>query len=195
VHHQNSRLELEVGQGERGQLGKAQCAGEAQQGQSGVASALTRVAVDPGDDLSQLAHTERACRAARRGPHDLPQPTTDPAHGAEIDEIGPIVPPVLVSDRATGKVNRGERDTVIGALSQTGAHRRGLAGNGTSPLDTTGSSAARRWRNGLGWSRSARPRAPYRSGEASASVSRPHELGRRKRVAIGVGVGVGGRCP
>jgi hypothetical protein len=55
---------LDVGEGERGQLGASQGGGEAEQDDGGVAFPDGCGAVDAGDDLADLGDRERTCQSA-----------------------------------------------------------------------------------------------------------------------------------
>ena len=71
-------------QGERGQLRAAQCGGEAEQDDRGVASALRGGAVDAGDDLADLGQPERACLAAGCGAQGAAQTAAEVAGSGVI---------------------------------------------------------------------------------------------------------------
>jgi len=52
VQQESGGLGLDLGEGERGELGASQCAGEAEQEECGVADPLRGAAVDGADDLA-----------------------------------------------------------------------------------------------------------------------------------------------
>jgi len=136
----NIRLGLDVGQGEGGELGAAQRAGEAEQDQGGVPGAVRGAAVDGGDDPAQLGHGERAGRAAGCGAENAAQSAGDLADRVVVDRVRQSVAAVPVADRRAGRVDAGQRAALVDPLGEVGAHRgrvgrqRGQPAPGTPAL-------------------------------------------------------------
>lgn len=126
MEQQTARFGLEVSQGERGELGAAQGAGEADQDQRGVADTADGGAVDGGDDLAQVGHTERAGRAAWGAADNPAQPAPDLADRVVVDRVRDAMGAVLVPDGRAGRVDGGKGEALLGAPGQVGADRGGL---------------------------------------------------------------------
>ncbi len=126
TEQQTSGLGLDVGEGECGKLRTTQSTGEAEQDEGGVANALRSAAVDGGDELSDVADAERACRTTWGGAQDPAQSPADLTDRLVADGVGQAVAAVLVPDRGTGQVDGGQRDALVGALGQVRADRGGF---------------------------------------------------------------------
>lgn len=166
TEQETSWLALDVGEGECGKLGASQRTGEAEQDQGGVADALRSAAVDGGDELSDVADAERACRTTWGGAQDPAQSPADLTDRLVADGVGQAVAAVLVPDRGTGQVDGGQRDALVGAVGQVRADRGGLRRKGDEPAacapgrpTLTGTGVA-----GTGGTRHESPRSPQRCG-------------------------------
>ena len=116
-------LALDVGEGERGELTAAQRGGEPEQDQRGVPGTLGAGAVDAGDDGTDLVHAKRPGLPDGGGAEAAAQTAADLSDGLVAGRVDGSGAAVLERDRAAGQADGAERDALLGALGQVGAHR------------------------------------------------------------------------
>jgi len=105
VQQQTSGLGLEIGECEGRELGAAQCAGEPEQENRGVADPALGSAVDGGDDPPDVGDAERSGRATRRAADDPARAAAHLPDDVVVDWVRDTVGAVLVPDGRASRVD------------------------------------------------------------------------------------------